>query len=289
MPNLRFPNADSLRDLQVNTCAVMSPDASAEGPFASPRQDHAIVVVTQGKAHFRTFMRRQSHTLTLTVGQAIYRPPGAWLLPEPTRSYKSIGCVFGGSTSILLRSRAVRPRTGQWQLRKVRQVVSRPATAQTMLLAQALLLSDPANASSVAHCRTFEALAAGLAELFEPGVNAAPAPVSRARLTFDAAAQLVHSELRDIRDRSDVAEALRISPEHLSRLFTRFAGQSFNAYLNQARLAHARALLASPELSVQEVANLCGYQSGNYFGRQFRQAQGMTPTAFARQVREQSP
>ena len=74
-----------------------------------------------------------------------------------------------------------------------------------------------------------------------------------------------------------LAQELRCTPDHLSRLFRTECGVALNAFLREERLHHAQTLLADPSLNVSEIAWACGFRSPNYFIRRFRGAHGATP------------
>ena len=101
---------------------------------------------------------------------------------------------------------------------------------------------------------------------------------SKARFTWQAAADFMAENLQRPLSRKDVARYLRVHPNHLSRLFAEFSDEPFSVYLQNRRLERARLLLADPRLDIAEVARLCGFSSANYFIRVFRQRTGRTPT-----------
>ena len=45
-------------------------------------------------------------------------------------------------------------------------------------------------------------------------------------------------------------------------------------------MEHAKLLLTSPEISIGEIADLCGYSSANYFIRVFRSNTLLTPMKY---------
>ncbi|HUW69932.1 MAG TPA: helix-turn-helix domain-containing protein [bacterium] len=77
-----------------------------------------------------------------------------------------------------------------------------------------------------------------------------------------------------------VAERLRISGDHLTRLFKRATGLTFNEYLTRFRMRRAMELLRDPSVRIGEVADLCGYRDARYFSTLFRQTVGLTPSEF---------
>ncbi len=77
------------------------------------------------------------------------------------------------------------------------------------------------------------------------------------------------------------AEAVRISPNRLSRLFVEETGRGFSDFLIECRITRARQMLSEPGWSIKEVAAACGYSDPNYFARLFKKSTGLTPSAFA--------
>lgn len=80
---------------------------------------------------------------------------------------------------------------------------------------------------------------------------------------------------------AELSEKFFLSQTHLRRLFAAELGLSPSAYLAGLRLENARRLLLTrPDLSVQEIADACGYSSVYYFSSAFRKANGLSPGAF---------
>ena len=78
----------------------------------------------------------------------------------------------------------------------------------------------------------------------------------------------------------EVAVALLITPNHLNKLFRQNLGCSVRDYLMNRRMDKAERLLKESEQSIGQVADACGFSSANYFIRQFRKRNGLTPRAF---------
>lgn len=77
-----------------------------------------------------------------------------------------------------------------------------------------------------------------------------------------------------------VADKMDISRVYLSQFFKEQTGVNFSDYLEQQRMEHARELLRTTELTVQEVADQAGYNSLNTFGRAFKRIHGLSPSAY---------
>ncbi len=79
---------------------------------------------------------------------------------------------------------------------------------------------------------------------------------------------------------SDLAQLLGMSQFHFSRLFKQSMGVPPHQYLLQQRVQRAKQLLKKTELSVIEIALLCGFSSHSHLGKWFRHYTGMTPKAY---------
>ena len=77
------------------------------------------------------------------------------------------------------------------------------------------------------------------------------------------------------------ADAIGVSPHHLSRLLVEETGRGFSDLLIEYRIERAKELLAEPGASVKEVSMSSGYPDPNYFSRLFKKVTGLTPTAWA--------
>ncbi|MCD7810640.1 MAG: helix-turn-helix transcriptional regulator [Ruminococcus sp.] len=77
-----------------------------------------------------------------------------------------------------------------------------------------------------------------------------------------------------------------ISKSYLQKIYKSYFNKSIIEELIQFRLDKAKKLLIETDLSVTEIANECGYSTYNYFVRQFRAAENLSPSQF-RAVHEQ--
>lgn len=82
-----------------------------------------------------------------------------------------------------------------------------------------------------------------------------------------------------------VCRAAFISKYYLCQIFKPLMGCTFGEYVKRERILRARALLASTAKSVEEIAAACGFGSATYFATVFKNAMGMTPTAFRHSLR----
>ena len=75
----------------------------------------------------------------------------------------------------------------------------------------------------------------------------------------------------------DIAKAASISRSEAGRCFNTYLGCSPVDTLIQYRLQTAYRLLGDATLTLQEISRACGFNSVNYFSRQFRRTYGYAP------------
>jgi len=85
--------------------------------------------------------------------------------------------------------------------------------------------------------------------------------------------------------RWQLAEAVNVSEDYLTRIFRKEIGLSPWDYLNRQRIHLATNLLKQSTLTINEVASQTGFQDQAYFCRVFRKIKGMAPT----KVRSSTP
>lgn len=112
-------------------------------------------------------------------------------------------------------------------------------------------------------------------------------PREGARPPLRGAVHRVAAELDSRLDRplriGELAELARLSPSHLTRVFTSELGVPPAAYLQQRRIERAKAQLRRGD-TVAEVALACGFSDQSHLTRVFRRLTGTTPAAYARGV-----
>ena len=81
---------------------------------------------------------------------------------------------------------------------------------------------------------------------------------------------------------SELAQAVRLSPAHLQRLFKQETGVHISDLLAESRLQNAARLLATTEMEIKEVAYLAGYQHHSSFVRAFQRRFRQSPKEYRR-------
>ena len=83
-----------------------------------------------------------------------------------------------------------------------------------------------------------------------------------------------------------LASLCGISEVYFRRLFLSRFGVSPKEHMIALRMGDAKQLLASADLSVNEVATACGYAEPSHFSREFSRRVGCAPTAYKCSGRE---
>ena len=77
-----------------------------------------------------------------------------------------------------------------------------------------------------------------------------------------------------------IARELGISRSHLSHIFSQQLRINLRQYINTLRIDKARFLLRNPDLSVTEIAYMCGYENSRTFHRAFLSECGTQPSVY---------
>ena len=110
--------------------------------------------------------------------------------------------------------------------------------------------------------------------------NEGPSVGGKEQLTWECVRDYTGNNFFNEIDRESIAKAVRLHPAHISRIFKKYARCGVSEYITSLRMEHAKLLLASPEISIGEIADLCGYSSANYFIRVFRSNTLLTPMKY---------
>lgn len=87
----------------------------------------------------------------------------------------------------------------------------------------------------------------------------------------------IHTHYAQAVTLADIAAAANISRSEAGRCFTAYMGCSPVEALIEYRLEIARGMLHDTTLSLQEISEACGFNSGSYFSRQFKRVYGYAP------------
>lgn len=87
---------------------------------------------------------------------------------------------------------------------------------------------------------------------------------------------------------SELAQSLHLSVRQLERLIHKLYGKSYRSLVYEMRMQYAKQLLATSNVSLQEISEVLGYASVNAFHSAYRRFFGETPIRFRRSEKEKT-
>lgn len=108
---------------------------------------------------------------------------------------------------------------------------------------------------------------------------------SRELMAVEQAKKLIEAQHGVIR-RTELAEALNYSCEHISRIIKRHTGYTLKAYCQKVQLAEAARLLRNTEFPVSQIAASLGYENRTQFYKVFQREYHLTPLEYRRHASE---
>ncbi|CAA6690719.1 MULTISPECIES: DNA-binding transcriptional regulator [unclassified Lentimonas] len=83
----------------------------------------------------------------------------------------------------------------------------------------------------------------------------------------------------------DILTEVPMARRSLERRFTQYIGRTPALEIRRIRINHVRKLLAKTDMTMQEIAEACGYSGYNYLGMIFKKETGMSPGAYRNRAR----
>lgn len=84
----------------------------------------------------------------------------------------------------------------------------------------------------------------------------------------------------------EVSKELFVSPQYLSRLYKNETGENFIERLTSVRIENAKKLMKENKYSIKEICFMSGYCDPNYFSKLFKKREGISPSAYQKQIYE---
>ncbi|MBR1813233.1 MAG: helix-turn-helix domain-containing protein [Lachnospiraceae bacterium] len=82
---------------------------------------------------------------------------------------------------------------------------------------------------------------------------------------------------------TDLARSIHLSKQYVCRIIRQQTGDTYSTLLNRTRMQIACDYLAESDLSVEEIAYMCGFSEPANFTRQFKKDIGKTPSIYRRE------
>lgn len=154
------------------------------------------------------------------------------------------------------------------------------------VLHRLLLLEEHEDDAAKAESRLlFASFLLLLKELVESKVQANVPATNINPIVVEAQKYIVEHYAEELTLQS-VANALFISPYHLSRLFRKHVGIGIIEYVKSIRIKKAQEFLLTKNLSISIIGEISGFNSAANFRRVFKEITGYTPQKYRQQFRE---
>lgn len=109
-----------------------------------------------------------------------------------------------------------------------------------------------------------------------------PEPIKRSRKE-ELMARFIISVSENFRQHREVgfyAEALCITPKHLSAVVKEISGRPAGEWIDQYVIMEAKVLLRSTDHTIQQISSILNFANQSFFGKYFKHFTGVSPTAF---------
>lgn len=107
-----------------------------------------------------------------------------------------------------------------------------------------------------------------------------PRLLDQTQTAIQESARYIYSHYEEPITLADAARAAHMNPTYFSKKFRESTGFGFKEYLTDLRLRKAAQLLVRTDAPITEIAGICGFSDGNYFGDAFRRSFGISPRAY---------
>lgn len=99
-------------------------------------------------------------------------------------------------------------------------------------------------------------------------------------LSIQTALQYIDENYMNKITLEDVAKHVYLNSSYLSQLFKKEMNLPFSDYIEKVRIKQAKLLLKENDYSVNQVAEVIGFSSQNYFTKIFKKSTGLTPVKY---------
>ena len=97
--------------------------------------------------------------------------------------------------------------------------------------------------------------------------------------------KILNENFKNERSVQFYADALYITSGHLSKVLKQISGKTAGELIHDAVIMEAKILLATPELTVAQIANELQFSDQSFFGKYFKKHTGLSPSKFRHQAK----
>lgn len=103
-------------------------------------------------------------------------------------------------------------------------------------------------------------------------------------IIVDKANRIISERFKEDLTLDEISKELYISPQYFCRLYKQEMGINFIEKLTSVRIENAKKLMERGEYSIKEICYMSGYSDPNYFSRLFKKFEGVSPSAYQKQI-----
>ncbi len=103
-------------------------------------------------------------------------------------------------------------------------------------------------------------------------------------IIVEKANRIIAERFRQDLTLDEISKELYISPQYFCRLYKQEMGVNFIEKLTSVRIENAKRLMERGEYSIKEICYMSGYSDPNYFSRLFKKFEGVSPSAYQKQI-----
>ena len=159
-------------------------------------------------------------------------------------------------------------------------IISRAAVDAGANIRDIFLINENFNAN-IEHFRDLEDLSVWLSNMLQRFISLTFEfeKVKHADIVYKAI-EYIKANYRKHISLEELAGITYMSRTYLSTLFKKETGYSISEYINYIRVDRAQSFLIESDMSIAEVARMCGFEDQSYFTKVFRKITGVTPKKY---------
>ncbi len=138
--------------------------------------------------------------------------------------------------------------------------------------------------SFVQECNTLKELSDALSERSDELLSSMEKDESENPVVLDIKVFISRNYSRENLSVKEISDHVHLSSTYICTLFKNETGVTLNQYITLFRMDKAKELLSDPKNKIADISAKVGYSDGNYFGKSFKKAVGMTPGEYRAQV-----
>lgn len=94
----------------------------------------------------------------------------------------------------------------------------------------------------------------------------------------------IHRHITEPLTLAHIAQAMFVTPEHLSRMMKKYVGYTVHEMIMQTKIDEAKKMIEKQELTMIDIAHILGFSSSSHFSTIFSKYYGKSPKAYQKEL-----